>query len=131
MIGEQAKYTKAEFGNSVSICHHRTSTPLSEHEAQPNSLPQDSRASGDVSPSTPSVLGATDLAHTRSVLPASCIATITPEDSETFRTLGSLFNLQFNGRDGLTVFQKRLHGPGGAQVRGTQESIRNNFRELV
>ncbi len=37
----------------------------------------------------------------------------------------------FNCGDNLTVFSKRRHGPDGAQVRGTQESIRDYFRELI
>jgi hypothetical protein len=53
------------------------------------------------------------------------------EDSQLHLAIRSLFNWVFNWVDNLTVFQKRQHGPAGAQVRGTQESIRDYFRELI
>ena len=44
------------------------------------------------------------------------------EDSPPHLAIGSPFSLVFNSGDNLSVFLKRRHGPGGAQVRGTQDS---------
>ena len=65
-----------------------------------------------------SVLGATDLGLARSVLPLSFMATITRNISG-FILPSARFSI---GGDNLTVFPKPPHGPGGAQVRGTQRN---------
>ena len=79
----------------------------------------------------PSVLGATDLGLTRSVLPASCIATITRQ-IPSLSVPPARFSICCSmGGTALLISKKRRHGPGGAQVRGTRESIRDDFRELV
>src|SRR4030042_1654589 len=47
------------------------------------------------------------------------------EDSQLHLPIDSLSNFVFTAKGNLTVFPKSGHGPGGAQVRGTQESIRD------
>ena len=81
----------------------------------------------------PSVLGATDLGLTRSVLPAGWIATITRKISR-FAVPSARFSIR-SSMGGSTLLFSKNAGTDLAEPRsvapGTRESIRNDFRELL